>query len=234
MDRGQTNFFIKLGIINLCIVAAVGVLMRYKIGFEFPFFDQKHLLYAHLHFAFVGWVSHVLYTLMVAFLHDYHIKSPSFIQLIRANLICAYSMLISFTIQGYGLISIIFTALSILVGYIFAYQYFTALKTLPREHPSKNWFKAAVLFNVLSSLATFYLVYMMATNNIQQHAYLGSVYFYLHFQYSGWFFFAIMGLLMAKLKESNTFRDNSKIFKTFFVACIPGYFLSILWADLPW
>ncbi|MFZ1455244.1 MAG: hypothetical protein WAT46_04340 [Saprospiraceae bacterium] len=102
------------------------------------------------------------------------------------------------------------------------------------DHPSKNWFKAAFLFNVLSSLGTFYLAYMMVTKNINQHAYLGSVYFYLHFQYSGWFFFAIVGLIMDKFSEFPSFSYDSKLFKTFFIACIPAYFLSILWAKLPW
>jgi hypothetical protein len=42
--------------------------MRYKIGFEFPFFDQKHLQHSHSHFAFSGWISHTLMVLMIVFL----------------------------------------------------------------------------------------------------------------------------------------------------------------------
>ena len=41
----------KIALINLSVVALIGVIMRYKIGFDFPFFDQKHLQHAHSHFA---------------------------------------------------------------------------------------------------------------------------------------------------------------------------------------
>ncbi|MBK8055941.1 MAG: hypothetical protein IPK35_22395 [Saprospiraceae bacterium] len=233
MEQSKKDFFIKAGIINLTIVALVGALMRYKIGFEFPFFSQKNLLHAHSHYAFSGWVTHILYTLMVLFLRN-HIKNQTvYFRLLLANLLCAAGMMISFTLQGYGAVSITFSTLSIVIGYGFAYQYIKDLMNMP-DHPSKDWFKAALLFNVLSSLGTFYLAYMMVTKNINQHAYLGSVYFYLHFQYSGWFFFAIIGLIMDKFSEFPSFSYDSKLFKTFFIACIPAYFLSILWAKLPW
>mgnify|MGYP001159266729 CR=1 FL=1 len=233
MEQSKKDFFIKAGIINLTIVALVGALMRYKIGFEFPFFSQKNLLHAHSHYAFSGWVTHILYTLMVLFLRN-HIKNQTvYFRLLLANLLCAAGMLISFTLQGYGAVSITFSTLSIVIGYGFAYHYIKDLMNMP-DHPSKDWFKAALLFNVLSSLGTFYLAYMMVTKNINQHAYLGSVYFYLHFQYSGWFFFAIIGLIMDKFSEFPSFSYDSKLFKTFFIACIPAYFLSILWAKLPW
>mgnify|MGYP001163327778 CR=1 FL=1 len=233
MEQSRKEFFIKVGIINLTLVALIGAMMRYKIGFEFPYFNQKYLLHAHSHYAFAGWVTHILFTLMVLFLKG-NIKSKTiYDRLLMANLFCAAGMLISFTIQGYGAFSITFSTLSIFIGYGFTYYYLKDLIHIP-YHPSKNWFKAALLFNVLSSLGTFYLAYMMVTKNINQHAYLGSVYFYLHFQYSGWFFFAIMGLIIDKFSVMPAFYNDSKLFKTFFIACIPAYLLSILWAKLPW
>lgn len=233
MELIRKDFFIRMALINLAIVAIVGTLMRYKIGFEFPYFNQKYLLHAHSHFAFSGWVTHILFTLLVLNLKD-KIKNPQlFNKLIFANLICAFGMLISFTIQGYGLVSIMFSTFSIFVGYVFAYYFYKELDAL-QNHPSNQWFKAALLFNVISSLGTFYLAYMMVSKNINQHAYLGSVYFYLHFQYSGWFFFAIIGLLMNKLSAFPSFKYSPSIFYVFFTACFPAYFLSILWVNLPW
>ena len=233
----NNNFWIKIGILNLIIVATIGVLMRYKIGFEFPYFDQKHLLHGHSHFAFSGWVTHILYVLLFFFLKEnglQPISTTSYKYLIYANLISAYGMLISFISQGYGTISITFSTLSIIAGYIYSWHYIRDLHKMHIFHPSIKWFKAALLFNVLSSLGTFYLAYMMATKNIHQHGYLASVYFYLHFQYSGWFFFAIMGLLMEKLKHLPGFKTDSTIFNCFFIACIPAYLLSVLWIKMPW
>jgi hypothetical protein len=233
MNVIKKDLFVKMSLINLTVVALIGTLMRYKIGFEFPIFSQKYLLHAHSHFAFAGWVTHTLFTLMVFTVSDQIKKPKLFNRLIIANLICAFGMLISFTIQGYGAVSITFSTLSVFVGYVYTYFFYKELNSIP-SHPSSPWFKAALLFNILSSLGTFYLAYMMASKNINQSAYLGSVYFYLHFQYSGWFMFAIMGLIIHKLSAFPTFFYNPKLFYSFFTACMPAYFLSILWVDLPW
>ena len=235
----NNKFWLKISIINLLLVAVLGLLMRYKIGFEFPFLDQKHLQHSHSHFAFTGWISHTLMVLMIGFLEKrIHITDTPFIKkynsLLIANLICSYGMLISFILQGYGLISILFSTFSIVIACFFTYFYFIDLKLISEEDLSKNWFKASLFFNVLSSLGTFALAYMMVSKNIHQNEYLSSIYFYLHFQYNGWFFFACMGLLFFFLqikKTENTF--FKKTFWLFFVSCIPAYFLSTLWLKLP-
>ena len=230
------KYWLQISLVNLCIVAILGVLMRYKIGFEFPFLNQKYLQHAHSHFAFSGWVSHTLMALMPFYLKKKvaNFNSKKYRNIIIANLICAYGMLVFFIYQGYGLYSIIFSTASILVSYLFSYYYFQDLKQLKEESLVRNWFKAALFFNVLSSLGTFYLAYMMASKNIVQEFYLSSIYFYLHFQYNGWFFFGCMGLLFGflNLKKTEHHFYNSS-FKLFLAACIPAYFLSTLWLDLP-
>lgn len=230
------KFWLKFSLLNLCIVAFLGVMMRYKIGFEFPYLDQKHLQHSHSHFAFAGWISHTLMTLMIYYLQTKIIgfKGHHYKKTIIANLICSYGMLISFIIQGYGLFSIFFSTASILVSCYFGYQYFKDLKHIDSDYLSKNWFKAGILFNVFSSFGTFYLAYMMASKNLVQNLYLSSIYFYLHFQYNGWFFFASMGLLFGLLnlrKTDHPFYETS--FKLFAIACVPAYFLSTLWLELP-
>ncbi|RAR75801.1 hypothetical protein [Flavobacterium aciduliphilum] len=235
----NSKFWLKFSLINLLIVALLGLLMRYKIGFEFPFFDQKHLQHSHSHFAFSGWISHALMVLMIGFLEK-RIKKienrflEKYNKVLIANLICAYGMLVFFIIQGYGLFSIVFSTSSIVVACAFAYYFIKDLKLISNNDLSKNWFKAALFFNVISSLGTFVLAYMMVTKNIHQEEYLASIYYYLHFQYNGWFFFACMGLLFSFLQlksDDNPFFKN--VFKLFFAACIPAYFLSTLWLDLP-
>lgn len=235
----NSKLWLKTSIINLLLVAILGLLMRYKIGFEFPFLDQKHLQHSHSHFAFSGWISHTLMVLMIGFL-EYKIKKTE-IQFIKkynllliTNLICSYGMLISFIIQGYGAISILFSTSSIVIACVFTFFYFKDLKLISHEDLSKNWFKASLFFNVISSLGTFALAYMMVSKNIPQNEYLSSIYFYLHFQYNGWFFFACMGLLISflQLKKAENLFFN-KTFWLFFVSCIPAYFLSTLWLKLP-
>ena len=246
----NSKFWLKFSLLNLLIVALIGLLMRYKIGFEFPFFDQKHLQHSHSHFAFSGWISHTLMVLMIVFLEkkkvllqaqddnrEKNIENRFFKKyssILSANLICAHGMLVFFIIQGYGLFSIIFSTSSIIVSCVFAYYFVKDLKLISDDDLSKNWFKTALFFNVISSFGTFALAYMMISKNIHQNEYLASIYYYLHFQYNGWFFFACMGLLFSflQLKPSeNSFFKRT--FWLFFLSCIPAYFLSTLWWDLP-
>ena len=246
----NSKFWLKFSLLNLLIVALIGLLMRYKIGFEFPYLDQKHLQHSHSHFAFSGWISHTLMVLMIVFLEkkkvllqaqddnrEKNIENRFFKKyssILSANLICAYGMLVFFIIQGYGLFSIIFSTSSIIVSCVFAYYFVKDLKLISNDDLSKNWFKTALFFNVISSFGTFALAYMMISKNIHQNEYLASIYYYLHFQYNGWFFFACMGLLFSflQLKPSeNSFFKRT--FWLFFLSCIPAYFLSTLWWDLP-
>ena len=230
------KFWLKFSLINLCIVASLGVLMRYKIGFEFPYFNQKNILHSHSHFAFAGWITHTLMTLMVYYLQDKIgvLDTNKYKKIIIANLICSYGMLVFFIIQGYGMFSIFFSTASILVSYAFGYYYLKDLKKIDTDLAAINWFRAAVIFNIISSFGTFYLAYMMASKNVIQDLYLSSIYYFLHFQYNGWFFFGCIGLLFGFLNLKKSDHSFFKIsFKLFAFACIPAYFLSILWLKVP-
>ncbi|MCX6189512.1 MAG: hypothetical protein NTW54_07930 [Bacteroidetes bacterium] len=143
-------------------------------------------------------------------------------------------MLISFAIEGYGLCSIIFSTLSVFVSFVFAFFCYADLNKAEGNHPSILWFKAALIFAILSSIGTFALAYMMGTKHIPQHAYLISVYWFLHFQYNGWFFFACVGLFLAFVKNIiPDFKISNSVFFLFAFSCIPAYGLSTLWLDLP-
>lgn len=225
----------RIALFNLLLVAAIGIVLRYKIVYSLPFIDQKHLLHGHSHFAFSGWVTHALMILLIQYLakqnHELSLKKYRWV--IDANLIMAYGMLISFPVQGYGLSSITFSTLSILVSYVFAVMYWKDLNRLQQKNISHWWMKAALLFNVLSSLGAFSLAFMMATKTVHQNWYLAAVYFFLHFQYNGWFFFACMGLATAKFLCYVPVAIQKKIFWLFAGACIPAYVLSALWLPIP-
>lgn len=231
----NTKFWLRISLLNLLIVALFGTVMRYKIGFEFPYLDQKHLQHGHSHFAFIGWITHTLFVLMTGVIQR---DKPGaninlYRKLIISNLICGYGMLISFTAQGYSGFSIAFSTLSIFVAYAFAFNFFRDLKGLA-DRPYANWFTAGLWFNIISSVGTFTLAFMMASHNFNQNIHLASLYFYLHFQYNGFFMFACVGLLLARLHmEKLTFEWNRQVFWMFFLSCIPAYFLSVLWAKLP-
>jgi len=61
----KKNFWIGICLINLCIVAFLGLLLRSKIVFAMPFLDYRYVLSAHSHFAFGGWVGLSLISLLI-------------------------------------------------------------------------------------------------------------------------------------------------------------------------
>lgn len=234
--NSNTNRFLKISLLNLLIVATLGVILRYKILFSLPFVDQKNLLHAHSHFAFAGWITQTLMVLMVAYLSKQtnNDEFKKYNKLLIANLVTAYGMLVSFPFQGYGFVSITFSTLSVFTFYFFSYNYWKSLNQISTKSIAHTWFKIGLLLGVLSSFGTFALAFMMATKTIEQNRYLSSIYFYLHFQYNGWFFFASMGLLHTLLPKNIL---NVKEIRTacylFAFASIPSYILSILWLDVP-
>ena len=228
--------WLTISLLNLLLVATLGVLMRYKIAFYLPFIQQKFVLHSHSHFAFSGWITQ---TLMVLMVHHLALKNGEGVfgkyrWLLWANLITSYGMLLSFLFQGYAFFSISFSTLCIFVSYVFAVYYWKDLNRLTAETNSKRWFKAGLVFSVLSSVGAFSLAYMMANKITHQNWYLACIYFFLHFQYNGWFFFAGMGLLVSRLEP--LIADVKKlqlVFLLFCLACVPAYFLSALWLPLP-
>lgn len=218
------------------LIAFVGVILRYKIAWSLPFIDQKNFLHAHSHFAFAGWVSLALMSLLVGYLveKNSNINLNKYRFLLYANLVTAYGMLFSFAVQGYAFLSILFSTLSIFLSYAFAIVYWRDLSRLKPHSITAYCFKSALVFNVISSAGPFALAYMMATKQVIQTWYLVSVYFFLHFQYNGWFFFACMGLLFQQLQKYHIPDLQLKqVFRLFAIACVPVFFLSALWLPIP-
>src|ERR1700730_9130741 len=140
--------WISIAFINLLIVALLGVIMRYKIAYYLPFIEQSNFLQAHSHFAFSGWATQILMVIMWAFLYNY--LSPESLKkykwLLIANLVCAYGMSATSLWEGYGIISIVFSTLSILVSWLFAVIFWTDLDKIKAKIISVYWFKAALVW----------------------------------------------------------------------------------------
>ncbi|MFA7274458.1 MAG: hypothetical protein WC044_11345 [Crocinitomicaceae bacterium] len=224
-----------MSLINFAIVAFLGVLMRFKIAFSLPWLDQKNLQHAHSHFAFSGWVTLALMVFLVRIIQDTlsDKKAKQFHVIFILSLLTAYGSLFSFSAQGYGPVSIVLSVLTIVFSFSFVILYFKEI-VKRKDLYARNWLIAALFFAFISSFGTFYLSFMMATKTVEQHAYLSSVYWYLHFQYNGWFFFACMGLFVHYLQQKNLLpKSIHTVFWMFALSCLPAYGLSILWLDLP-
>ena len=232
----NSHFWLKFSLFNLFLVSILGLLMRYKIGFDFPYLSQKNIQHAHSHFAFLGWITHCLYTLLSHYIHKHSRQTVStkYSTIIWLNLLCSYALLFSFFFTGYSIFSIILSTLSITLACWFTYCFFKDSEHLQGTKLALRWFKAGLGFHLLSTFGTFYLAYIMASHRFDEHLYLASVYFYLNFQYNGFFTFVCFGLAFELLySRFPTFTDKHHVFQLLFWSCIPAYFLSTLWTKLP-
>ena len=218
---------------NLLLVAIAGLVIRSKIIFPLAFIQQKNLLHGHSHFAFGGWVTAALMVAITAILYP---EGPDkkLRRLFYVQMIASYGMLLTFPIMGYKLPSIFFSTVTIVVSILFCFYTWKSLATLPFS--VHCWLRTALLCNMFAALGTFALAYLMATGSHSQELTIGSLYFFLHFQYNGWFFFSCTGLFFWWLSYAEV-PMNQEVIKSCWrcitIALVPAFFLSLLWMKIP-
>ena len=234
----KTKQWIQVALINFCVVALAGITLRYKINFPLPAVNQKHLLYGHSNFAFVGWVTLVLMALMVNYLQWQNVITNyrKYHWILFANCIAAYGLFISFIVESYGFYSIAFSCISIVISYFFIYFFWMDINKADDKSYAPKWLKAALVLWAISSLGAIALGYLMINSIMVQDYYFEALYFFLHFQYNGWFLFVCFGLLFSYLFSKGylpAVAIGKKLFIIMAITVAPTYFLSILWLKLP-
>jgi hypothetical protein len=226
-----------LSLLNFCIVAVLGILLRYKIAFSLPLINYNYILEAHSHFAFSGWVSTAVFTALVYILAQSgfpvnKIYTYQFYLLQTAS----YGMLLAFSIKGYGWLSIFFSLVFILFSWWFAFQYWKDVSRSELSIAVRRSSKAALFFLVLSGTGILVLFYLQYHRIDSPEFYFNALYLFLHFQYNGWFSFGVMALFFHVLDYLKTTGNEvgwTVFFRLMLGACIPAYFLSLLWMSPP-
>jgi hypothetical protein len=227
------NLWVTLTLINLCIVALLGVTLRTKLLFTVRFIDFKNFLSAHSHFAFGGWVTLALMLLYITNLLTREQQQKKIYRLILWGIeINAFGMAITFPFEGYALLSIIFSTLFIFFTYGFSWFFFKDLRKTSVEPLVKSLAIASLAFLVISSIGPFTLAYILATKTGNAILYRDSIYTYLHFQYNGFFTLSVFALFFNQLFAKIELATKKKIrpFVVFIcLSVIPALFLSLLW-----
>ena len=225
-----------IGLFNLLLVAVLGTLMR--LEHVSPFLGERstNLLHAHSHFAFLGWVSGTLMLLITCV--NFRLTAKDYLpihqhRVLIAHLLVSYVSLLSFLASGYSVMSIVLSALSVLISYWYVYVSWADLRRGTLHITVKRWLAASFVSLVLSSFGTFYLARLMSSGVEQPQAQRAAIEFYLHFQYNGWFFFALMGLFSDFLYGKRVQVNLSKLlFLVMLLAVFPTYLLSISWIPM--
>lgn len=230
------SIWLKLCVFNFFVVSIVGVMMRYNMAFSLPGLTHKFMQEAHSHFAFYGWISAGIYLFVTKYLSEISDKLnlKKYQYLMIANQIGSYGMLFAFLYGGYFWLSIAFSSIALFTG--FAYFIFLLIDTKSNKSSEIIWLKSGAFFATISALGIFGLAYFSSRKEEFEVLFQTSTYFYLHYQYNGFFLFSCVGLLLISLKKYGiriSQKRNKTIFYLLFIGCFFGYGLSILWTKIP-
>lgn len=201
----------------------MGLLLRYV--FVQPIeFNYRFLTHAHSHIAMLGWVYLMLFTLIVHYFIPY--KKPIYNRLFWATQFAVVGMLFSFPFQGYAAVSITFSTLHIFCSYYFAYLIFKHHKT--ENKAISKLLKMALTFMLVSTIGVWCLGPAVATVGQASAFYQIAIQFFLHFQFNGWYMFAVIAVFFYKLQlqDSKQFR---LFFKFLIISTILTFALPINW-----
>jgi hypothetical protein len=229
----KKNLWITLTLLNLCVVALLGAILRTKFLFPIPFIDYRYMLSAHSHFAFGGWVTLTLMILYIDNLLSYDQQQKKIYQFILWGILASsYGMVFTFPFQGYAPLSIFFSTLFIFFTYIFAWVFISDLRKI-KINKSVSWLSiTAVLCLVVSSIGPFTLAYTMASGKGDANLMRDAVYTFLHFQYNGFFTLSVFALLFHNKLSFEGELVKKKMFRFTVPLCLsvlPSLFLSLLW-----
>jgi hypothetical protein len=222
--------YYKVPLLFLFIGSLIGVFLRWQFISPTSGVNYMFFLHAHSHIMFLGWIFNVLY---IAFITK-HIDEKGdkfFLSLFWVLQALNVGMLISFPLEGYGPFSILFSTLHTIGAILFVTRFFIKTKNVAS---TSSWYaKTALLFFAISAAGPFSLGYLMSNGMGNSIRYNFSIYFYLHFQYNGFFLFGIFSLFFSQLEKKNI-RFQTQQAKSFGIilaaATVPAYILSTLWA----
>ncbi len=230
MKRFTTLNYPRWAIVNFIVLSIFGVTLRYIQLYDIPELDYQFILHAHSHFAFSGWMFFSIALLIALLCGDGRIGSGFKIVLLL-TLVSAYGMLVSFSWQGYKLVSISFSAL--FVGVTFRFTYLVFHGNLLKNRVSETAYillHGSLILLCLSALGPFALGPLAASGLKNTPYYQDAIYFYLHFQMNGFMLLAVLGLLAAALPIKPLGRRSRLWLYLFVFSAIPLYFIFTLWS----
>jgi len=225
---------LRFSFFNLLLVSLIGLLMRSFSFFNSFLLEYKNILHGHSHFAFGGWVMPILLALFLKSFPELaeKVSYQHWRNITVLMLTSAYGMLLSFPVEGYKAVSITFSTLSIASGYYMAIMIWKAMRGTELK-TSHRFIKWALIYFVISAIGPFATGPLIAMGKQGSPIYFDAIYFYLHFQYNGFFAFLILAFFYRQFEEKKNMEHGKKVFAFFNLACVLTYALSLLWNQPP-
>ena len=206
--------------------------MRSKIIFDLPWIDYNRLVDTHGHFAFAGWATMVLLTLMVYELPGELYAKKIYQILLFGVFICSWATLFTSPFEKFKTISEYISFLHILITYIFTWVFIKDFLKTEASRTVKLLSVSSLLCLVLSSAGSIMLAYLFAIKSLNAILYRDALFGYLHLQYNGFFSLAVFSLIYNKIASNTDWKARRALHwfaQLLCVSIIPTMFLTFLW-----
>ena len=224
----------KASLVFLFLVALIGTVLRSVEYLSIPF-EYDNLVHAHSHVAFQGWIYSLMLLLLVRyFLSEDQITAGRYLLQFQLTVVVIVGVLISFSLQGYGLYSIICSTLFQLLNYWFIFRFIRDSRTNSKGgvvNISLRFVHTGLLLGLISTLLPIAIGISAAKGLKGSELYDSLVYTFLHLQYNGWFLFVALGLFYRFLEKNQIVFNNkhaNRFYWYFAISVIPAIALSLL------
>ena len=207
---------------NFFIASLMGLLLRWMYVAPIEGVNFQFLMHGHSHVAMLGWVYLMLYCLIFYFfVPKENQQKPIYNRLFWITELAVVGMMIDFPAQGYAFASILFSTLHIFCSYYFCYLIWKDAK--PNSFSEKRLLNTALFFMIFSTLGVWCLGPAVGILGKASAFYQIAIQFFLHFQFNGWFLFAVLALFFKQLKISG----EEKKFRLFYNLFVPATLLTM-------
>jgi hypothetical protein len=225
--------WIVIAFVNFFIASLLGLFLRWAHVHEIPWIGFRKVMYAHFHVSMLGWLYLVLYAFIWStFIDRSRRDNPLYNRLFWFTQASVIGITLSFSFQGYGIASVIFVLLHMMAGYLFFLLVWR--ESSANKQPSELLLRTSLLWMLLSTVGVWVVSWLVIGNTRNIALYHMAIQFFLHFQFNGWFTFAVLALFFKELeKRGHTF--NARQFRWFYwllvVSCTLTYALSVVWSS---
>jgi hypothetical protein len=208
--------------VNFFIASLMGLLLRWMYVAPISGVNFQFLMHGHSHVAMLGWVYLMLYCLIFHFFVPKESQQkPIYNRLFWVTELAVIGMMIDFPAQGYAFASILFSTLHIFCSYYFCYLIWKDAE--PATFPEKRMLRTALFFMIFSTLGVWCLGPAVGIMGKASAFYQIAIQFFLHFQFNGWFLFAVLALFFKQSKIS----IDEKKFRLFYNLLVVGTALTL-------
>ena len=229
------RYWLLLNFLFLITVAVVGAIMRSVFTGMTTDLNYQFALHTHSHTGFIGWVYQSLFfALVTLYLSQEAVRRGRYALQLGITMALSAAMTVSFWQQGYGAISITLSSIFQVVSYWFVWRLWRDGKQHRETGHSYSWqfVEMALLTLFVSTFGPWGLAIISANGLQGTSLYSVAIYFYLHFQYNGWFIFGILALFLFAVEKKSGKIEHRLATGAFFALAIsifPAYVLSVIY-----